>query len=60
MFPLYAKREYGNLKDVNGGSIPFNGRWVLRDHNGTYIDHDKCRNDLTYKYREYEIVFEGN
>ena len=28
------------------GGNPFNGRWVLRDKDGVYIDHDRFRHDL--------------
>ena len=35
-------REYGHTPNGN----PINGRWVLRDNNGTWIDFDKYSNDL--------------
>ena len=41
------KREYG--KTPNGN--PLNGRWVLRNSNGKWIDFDQYRNDLACNYR---------
>ena len=35
---------------INGGMVPMNGRWVLRDAKGKYIDNDRYRNDLFDRY----------
>ena len=35
-------REYGETPNGN----PINGRWVLRDHRGWWVDFDKYSNDL--------------
>ena len=35
-------REYGNTPNGN----PINGRWVLRDHRGWWVDFDKYSSDL--------------
>ena len=32
------------------GGNPMNGRWVLRDVNGVFIDYDKYRNDLAERF----------
>ena len=55
---LTAKREHGQIP-VFDFPIDFGGRWVLRDKDGNYIDHDQYRNDLKCRYDE-TIEFEGN
>lgn len=46
------RRENGMLPN----DIPANNRWVLRDENGKYIDHDRYRNDLLDRHgRNYDI-----
>lgn len=36
------RREYGNTPNGN----PVDGRWVLRNERGEWVDFDKYRNDL--------------
>lgn len=46
------RRENGMLPD----NIPAKGRWVLRDENGKYVDHDRYSNDLLVRHNQrYEI-----
>ena len=42
---LTAKREWGQIP-VFDFPIDFGGRWVLRDVDGGYIDHDQYRHDM--------------
>lgn len=44
------EREYGTIIR-DGYEIEMNGRWVLRDENGNYVDHDRYRNDLAEEYQ---------
>jgi hypothetical protein len=39
---LTGRREYGTTPAGN----PMGGRWVVRDAQGVYVDHDQYRNDL--------------
>lgn len=41
------KREEGETPQGN----QFNGKWVLRDATGAYVDHDKYRNDLECRHK---------
>lgn len=41
------KREYG--KTPNGNDL--NGRWVLRNPHGVFIDFDQYRNDLIERHK---------
>lgn len=41
-----AQREQGTTPNGN----PMAGRWVLRNLQGEYIDHDKYRHDLFSRY----------
>jgi len=43
------KRENG--KTPNGNEL--NGRWVLRDENGDFIDFDQYRHDLADRHNLY-------
>lgn len=55
--PLIGRREHGQIP-VYDYPIDFNGRWVVRDRNGKYIDHDKYRHDLASRLpTEIEIEF---
>lgn len=58
---LIAKREYGNLMK-DGYPIPFDGRWVVRDKDGNYLDHSAWSNDLREKWEddETELKFVEN
>lgn len=40
-----ARREVDPIKLV-GYSVPPNGKWVLRDADGKYVDMDTYRNEL--------------
>jgi hypothetical protein len=55
-----AKRENGN-HICDGGLIPFNNRWVVRDEQGNYVDHSRYSNDLRalYATNNSTIEFEG-
>lgn len=52
--PLTGRREYGQIPFFDY-PINFNGRWVVRDANGFYIDHDQYRNDLTSRLGEIDF-----
>lgn len=53
----FMKREYGKTPD----GTTFDGRWVLRDYEGHYIDHGKYRNDLLFRHGEdYDIKVQGD
>lgn len=47
-------REY-HTETPNGN--PMNGRWVLRDADGTLIDFDKYRSDLAER-NNIQLIFE--
>lgn len=46
--------EHGHTLRREGGEspdgIPFRSRWVFRNPEGKYIDHDQYRNDLAEEY----------
>jgi hypothetical protein len=41
------RREYGTVSP-NGN--PIEGLWVLRDHDGKYIDYDRYRFDIAPRH----------
>ena len=47
--PLVARRETGQIPCFDY-PIDFNNRWVLRDANGEYVDHDQYRHDLADRH----------
>lgn len=54
---ITLRREHGNSPNGN----PFNGRWVARLDDGSYVDHDKYRNDLIPRLegKGYSVSVEG-
>ena len=46
---VFAKRETDGT-DPNGN--PFNGLWVVRDDEGTFIEHTQWSNDIRGRYTE--------
>ena len=52
-----AQRENGTHPTMNW--VQFNNRWVVRDKDGKYVDHDKYRHDLMSKYNN-DIEFIGS
>lgn len=48
---LSARREHGKTPQGN----ELNGRWVLRDSEGNWIDHDQYRSDLFSRHGILEV-----
>ncbi len=51
-----AQREYATINPLS--RMPHNGKWVVRDAEGTWIDADQYRNDLTSRYPGLELIRE--
>lgn len=56
---LIGRREHG-YKHPTMDWVDFNGRWVVRDADGKYIDHDQYRNDLKCRLNDETIEFIGD
>lgn len=50
-----AMREYTNVF-VRGNTISTEGRWVLRDAEGNFVEVDRYRNDL---FERHDLIIEN-
>jgi hypothetical protein len=49
-----ARREYETINPLS--EMAHEGKWVVRDENGDWIDADKYRHDLLDRYENLEII----
>lgn len=45
-----AQSKLSRENGVSPSGVDFYNRWVLRDHNGVYVDHDKYINDIKERH----------
>ena len=50
-----AMREHGALL-INDNVVPADGRWVLRDAEGNFVEVDRYRNDL---FERHDLIIEN-
>ena len=51
---LTAQREWHTINPLS--KMAHNSNWVVRDANGTWIDADQFRNDLTSRYPGLKLI----
>jgi hypothetical protein len=51
---LTARREYDTINPSS--EMAHNGKWVVRDEEGNWVDADRYRNDLLGLYKNLEII----